>query len=262
MDLDLLYGVISILGILIGVAVVSIITPRILHEGSVLFNAFIALALGVMLGVASLHLLPEVFEAGETGSVAFLLSIFAFIVLYWFSHGHSHEHGEHSHTTTHVHSRPLFLGQFLHAITDGVAIALAFHLSSISGLVVALAIALHHIPMMSGIAERYRGHVSSHKLLWLTLGASSGMLVGVLGVEYLGELILPVYFYAVAAASFLFVALSDFVVHLSTERTRYAKLVFTLFALVGLGVGYVAEELMHASEGGEHHHGHDEEESH
>ncbi len=244
----MLYPSLAIISIVFLVSFFVGFLPKFFKENSLTFRFVIAVALGVMLGIASLHLLPEVYEAGEEGGVAFLVSLLFFVVLLWLTHSHEHgdTHDHHAHAP--VKLSTMFLGQAVHAVTDGVAITLAFATSNVAGMVVSLAIAVHHVPMMSGIAERYRKYFSSNKLILLSSLSSACMLLGMLLLQYLSIFIIPGVMMAIAAASFIFVALSDFVIHLNEDKKGLAKTIIIVGAILGSLIAYSAEEFVHKIE--------------
>ncbi len=252
MTYNLPTSVLAIFSVFIIVCLVALsvrAAPKFFKENSVVFKIFISIALGVMLGIASLHLLPDAFESNpELGGAAFLVSLLFFTVLLWLTHSHEHgdTHEHHSHNEIKLSS--MFLGQSIHAVTDGVAIALAWLSSPATGLVVSSAIAVHHIPMMSGVAERYRKHFSSTKLLCLTTLSSGSMIIGVLLVTFLSSVIVPSILMAIAAASFIFVALSDFVIHLNEDSNRKTKIIIIIGAIIGSLIAFGAEEVIHNTE--------------
>ena len=241
----MLYTSISILSIVILVSFFVCFLPKFFKENSLGFRFVIAVALGVMLGIASLHLLPEVYAGGEQGGFVFLISLLFFVLLLWLTHSHEHGDTHDHHGSGEVRLSTMFLGQGVHAVTDGVAITLAYMTGPVAGLVVSLAIAIHHIPMMSGVAERYRKHFSSNRLLLLASLSSACMFLGMFTVQYLSLFIVPSMMMAVAAASFIFVALSDFVIHLNEDKKGLAKTVIIIGALVGSLIAYSAEEFVH-----------------
>lgn len=223
--------------------------PKFLKENSIVIKIVISIALGVMLGIASLHLLPDAFEAdAHLASVTFLISLLFFTVLLWLTHSHEHGDTHEHHSHEQIKSSSMFLGQSIHAVTDGVAIALAWIASPATGLVVSSAIAVHHIPMMSGVAERYRKHFTGAKLLCLTVLSSAAMIIGVLLVTFLSSVIVPSILTAIAAASFIFVALSDFVIHLNEDGGKKTKMIIITGAIIGSLIAFGAETVIHKTE--------------
>jgi zinc transporter ZupT len=74
------------------------------------------------------------------------------------------------------------------------------------------------------------------------------MLLGMLLVQYLSIFIIPGVMMAIAAASFIFVALSDFVIHLNEDKKGLAKTIIIVGAILGSLTAYSAEEFVHKIE--------------
>ncbi|PHQ37116.1 ZIP family metal transporter [Rhodopirellula bahusiensis] len=136
---------------------------RMTHLRTQLLMSFVA---GLMLGIATLHLLPhsmhKISSASRTGGGVLVGVITMFILLRAFhtqvhGHGESHEHNhQHSHANSkHLSSKPLgwlgmLFGLGLHTLMDGVALAASIAAESqhspwlgLAGLGTFLAVALH-----------------------------------------------------------------------------------------------------------------------
>lgn len=109
---------------------------------------------GALVGVAFFDLLPEALEIGkESWSIQTILLIVAlgFVIytildrtVFTHSHGSYDEHHEHQHEHHHEHKGRFGAGSLsLHSFLDGVAIGIAFHVSSAVGFVVAAAVLAH-----------------------------------------------------------------------------------------------------------------------
>jgi len=174
----------------------------------------VSFAVGTLLGVALLDLLPESLESLEptTAFGTLLVSILAFFTfekfLIW-------RHCHHDHCDLHQSAAPLILvGDAFHNFIDGAVIAAATYISVPLGATTALAVAAHEIPQEVGdFAILLGAGYSRVKALWLNVlsgvSAVAGVLVAGLMVDRV-PLLLP-YFLPVAAASFLYVAMSDLI---------------------------------------------------
>jgi zinc and cadmium transporter len=112
----------------------------------VLCKYAVPFAAGVLISVSLLHLIPEAVHAtGESVYVVVLASfIFAFFFEQFFAHLHHHEDKKHTMTKSSV---PLVIfGDTIHNFIDGVAIAAAYLVNPMAGLVVAIATFLHEAP--------------------------------------------------------------------------------------------------------------------
>lgn len=105
---------------------------------------------GVLLGVVTFEVLPEIFELAERQKVAATGAMVALVVGFLFFHAaekfvllhHAHESGyaEHRHPHVGVFSALALIG---HSLLDGVGIGLAFQASTAVGISVAIAVIAH-----------------------------------------------------------------------------------------------------------------------
>jgi zinc and cadmium transporter len=112
----------------------------------VLCKYAVPFAAGVLISVTLLHLIPEaVHEVGENAYLIVLISfLFSFFFEEFFARLHHHEDKKH---TLKKSAIPLVLfGDTVHNFIDGVAIAAAYIIDPIAGLVVAIATFLHETP--------------------------------------------------------------------------------------------------------------------
>ncbi|HZV91849.1 MAG TPA: ZIP family metal transporter [Caldimonas sp.] len=105
---------------------------------------------GVLLGVVSFEVLPEVFELAHAHSLDTMRPMVALVVGFLFFHSlekfvlihHAHEedYAQHRHPQVGVLSATALVG---HSLLDGVAIGLAFQASQVVGITVAVAVIAH-----------------------------------------------------------------------------------------------------------------------
>ena len=212
----------------------------------------VSFAIGALLGAALLGLLPHALE--DVGGrdfhgimAAVLLGLFAFFVLeklvLW-RHCH-HEHCEIHQPDPHghVHSAAgtlILIGDGLHNFIDGVLIGAAFLTDIHLGVVTALAVAAHEIPQEVGdfAVLLHSGFSTSRAFVFNLLSSLATLLGGALAWYGLAGLqpVLP-YVLAVAAASFIYVAVADLIPGLHRRAEFSATL--TQMALIGTGVGVI-----------------------
>lgn len=107
---------------------------------------------GALLAAAFFDLLPEAFELGNTSDLLIwtLGGFLAFFLLErsasWFHHHHEHRIGAHNHTRNIL----VMVGDLLHNVIDGIAIAAAFLVNPVSGVITTLAVSAHEIPKELG----------------------------------------------------------------------------------------------------------------
>jgi zinc and cadmium transporter len=221
----------------------------------------ISFAIGALLAVAFWGLIPEAFSAVkpeqfQSLSGAILAGILGFFVLekllIWrhchsgnceahgdedeHSHGHGHGHS-HSHGMAKSAGVLIVLGDGIHNFVDGVLIAAAFLTDAHLGIVTSLAVAAHEIPQEVGdfAILLHSGYSKSKALLYNIFASLATVLGGVLayfGLEGLHDS-LP-YFLALAASSFIYIAVADLIpsLHKKTDmRTSLQQI-----ALIAMGV--------------------------
>jgi zinc and cadmium transporter len=174
----------------------------------------VSYAVGTLLGVALLDVLPEALKSLKPTPVfgALLGGILAFFILEKLVLWH---HCHDDHCESHMAAAPLILiGHSVHNLIDGAVIAAATSVSIPLGVTTALAVAAHEIPQEVGdFAILLHAGYSRMKALWLNVlsgtSAVGGVLLAYLAIDRLPH-ILP-YFLPVAAASFLYIAMSDLI---------------------------------------------------
>lgn len=179
---------------------------------------WVAFAAGVMLAAALLNLLPEAFElASDQPKALFgtlLAGLLAFFVLeraaLW-RHAHA-DAGAHLHETRAGTPWVIVVGDGVHNFVDGVLIAAAFLADPWLGVTTAAVVVAHEIPQEVGDFVLLLQSGWSRRRALLANAASSLLAVagGVLGWWALdGAQALVPYALCVAAASFIYIALTD-----------------------------------------------------
>ncbi len=213
----------------------------------------ISYAVGALLGVSFIALLPHAFDSSHTEvsslhiSVTVLAGIFIFFILekmvLWRHHHHHHGDGEDEQLARHRQKSSgvlILLGDSIHNGVDGILIAAAFLTDFDLGVLTALAVATHEIPQELGdFAILLAGGMNRSKALVLNLLVSLttvvGAVVGYFALE-MSHSLLP-YLLALAAASFIYIAVADLLPNLN----RKIKIVDTLsqLGLMGSGVATI-----------------------
>jgi zinc and cadmium transporter len=133
---------------------------------------------------------------------------------------------------------PVLVGDAFHNFVDGAVIAAAVMTSVPLGVSTALAVAAHEIPQEIGdVAILLHAGYSRGRALMLNLlsaGASAVGAIAALLAFKVVPLILP-YFLALAAASFLYVAMADLIPGLHRGRTDAHSLRQILLIAAGVG---------------------------
>ena len=219
----------------------------------------ISFAIGALLAVAFWGLIPEAFseikpEQFQSLSGTILAGVLGFFVLekllIWRhchsgnceAHGdedeHEHDHGHsHSHGAAKSAGALIILGDGIHNFVDGVLIAAAFLTDAHLGIVTSLAVAAHEIPQEVGdfAILLHSGYSKSKALFYNMLASLTTVLGGVLayfGLEDLHDS-LP-YFLALAASSFIYIAVADLIPSLHKKTDMKTSL--QQIALIAMGV--------------------------
>ena len=231
----------SVLGSLGGVIVAS--SFLLLHETIRvrLVPWLISYAVGTLVGVALLALVPESLSALPARRAMLMMvgGILGFFLLekavIW---RHCHDDEE-----CHVHNTAaslVIVGDTFHTFVDGAVIAAAVLTSIPLGVTTALAVAAHEIPQEVGdVAILLRAGYSRMRAFTLNLLAGTGGILGAIAMVLASRLLphaLP-YVLAFAAGNFLYVAMADLIPDLhrgnAVGGTRQ-------FLLMGAGIVTIA----------------------
>ena len=236
-------GVLSVLAAgLLSFTVLSAVVPRM-----------VSYAVGAMLGAAFLHLLPQAFMQAASIEALFatiLAGLLAFFLLEKAALWRHHQHGDeqphvHSHS---AHKKPvaamIIIGDGFHNFVDGVLIASAFVTDPVLGVAAALALIAHEVPQEVGdFMVLLDCGLTRAKALALNL-ASSGMSVvgGIAGYFAFDDAHhLTPYVLALAAASFIYIAVADLIPGLHRAMDSHS----TAWQIVLIAAGIATTALPH-----------------
>lgn len=231
---------------------------------------------GALLAAVFLDLLKDGLEQAPADIVlmatllGMVMFFFAERFLHWFHHHRMHEHDEISDPTT----KPLIIiGDTVHNAMDGVAIAAAFLISPITGVITTIAVAAHEIPQEIGDFGLLlsKGMRRRNVLLVNILSAFATTVFAVVTYALGDSGVLPLGFLLGLSAGFLlYIAASDIIpdIHENAPRhkllDRQALLLLAGVLTVGLSVNlahkYIdvghTDEMSHSVEA-EHEHEHE-----
>jgi zinc and cadmium transporter len=200
----------------------------------------VSYAVGALLGVALLELLPQALAALDSRRVfgTLLVGILGFFVLeklaLW-RHCHTHD------CEVHVSTAPLvLLGDAAHNFLDGAVIGAAVITSIPLAVSTAIAVLAHEIPHEIGdfAILLHSGYTRRRALLFNAGSALTGVIGAVIAVLFLeGMPRLEPYVLAFATSSFLYVAMSDLIPDL--HRGTFDDNPLRQVMLVAAGVGTV-----------------------
>ncbi len=200
----------------------------------------VSYAVGTLLGVALLVLLPEALaHLSPKMALGWLLGgimlFFLLEKLVLWRHCHTHDCEAHG-----MAAPMVVIGDAFHNFLDGVIIGTAVRTSVPLGVSTALAVATHEIPQELGdMAILLHAGYSRRKALLLNLmsglSAVGGALVAVFALEWVPRV--NEYVLSVAAAGFLYIAMADLIPDL--HRGRIDATTFRQLALAAAGIGTV-----------------------
>jgi zinc and cadmium transporter len=214
-----------------------------------LIDKLVPVSAGLLLATATTDLLPEAFNSEADPStmgwviLAGILGFFLLEKLALIHHTHHHEGDPHLHRHGHdAHEAgrggvPILVGDAFHNFADGVVIASAFLADTQLGLIASLAVMAHEIPQEVGnfMILLNAGFTRRRAFAFNLISGLSAVVGGVVAYFVLDTMqgLLP-YVLAIAAASFIYIALSD----LLPEMMRRSSLAKSLpeVGLVLLGV--------------------------
>jgi zinc and cadmium transporter len=210
-----------------------------------LLPILVSYATGTLLGAAFLSLLPHALESLSPAAVGWtalggVLGFFALEKLVILRHCHERDCDLHR-----AAGVLLLIGDAFHNFVDGVVMAAGFLTSPAVGLSTAVAAVSHEVPQEVGdFAILVHSGMTRRRALALNLLSSAATLPGaLLGYFLLDRMMQGVpYLLAVAAASFLYIAMADLVPHLQRERKGWSQI---LAVAAGVLTIVAAERLHH-----------------
>ncbi len=224
----------------------------------------VSFAIGALLGAAFLGLLPHALSSPNitdphdiTSTVLIgLLTFFVLEKLVIWRHCHHVEcevHGSDEHQHSHEQKQApagtlVLIGDAVHNFVDGVLIAAAFLTDIHLGIVTALAVAAHEIPQEVGdfAILLQSGFSRSKALLFNILSSLTTVIGGLLAYYSLStvEQYLP-YVLAIAASSFIYVAVADLIPGLHKQTAVSESLKQITLICTGVFVVYLSHSMLH-----------------
>lgn len=239
----------------ISLALAALLSFRLLAN---LIDRLVHVSIGLLLATALVHILPEALAAGlapRSAGWTLLLGILGLFVLEKMTlihHTHHHEGDTHGHGHGHDARQagrgayPILIADAFHNFTDGVVIAAAFLADVRAGVIAALAVMAHEIPHEIGdfMILLNAGFSRRRSFVFMVLSGCSAVLGGVCGYFVLAaaQALLP-YALALAAASFVYIALSDLLPELMRRSSLRQSLPEVGFVLAGVAVALVAARI-------------------
>jgi len=226
---------------------------------NLLLPHLVSFATGALLGAAFLGLLPHAMEAvgGEDTHVipmAVLLGLLGFfllekLVLWRHCHeDHCEVHAPDSGARRHSTGTLILIGDGLHNFLDGILIAGAFLTDIHLGVVTSLAVAAHEIPQEVGdfAVLLHSGFNRGKAFFYNVLSSLTTVIGGLLAYLALQDLqhLLP-YVLAVAASSFIYIAVADLIPTLHQRVEGRAAVQQICLIAIGVLVIFAAHSTLH-----------------
>jgi zinc and cadmium transporter len=248
----------NVLSTVVSIALAAALSFRLLAS---LVDKLVCVSAGLLLTVAMTHLLPESFHSDADPAtlgwvlLAAVLGFFLLEKMALIHHTHHHEGDAHRHDHGHdAHEArrgglPILVGDAFHNFADGVVIAAAFLLDPAAGVLATLAVLAHEIPHEVGdfMILLNAGFTKRRAFVFQLLSGASAVVGGVVGYFVLdsAQSLLP-YALAIAAASFIYIALSDLLPEMMRRQSLARSLPEVGLVLVGVAIAAVVMGAVHA----------------
>jgi zinc and cadmium transporter len=248
----------NLLSTLLSIALAAFLSFRLLGG---LIDKLVCVSAGLLLTVAFTHLLPESFHSEADPFVlgwVLLGAVLGFFLLEkaaLIHHTHHHEGDAHQHHhghDTHEAGRggwPILIGDAFHNFADGMVIAAAFLLDWKAGVLATFAVMAHEIPHEVGdfMILLNAGFTKRKAFVFQLISGSCAVLGGIVGyfVLDMSTALLP-YALMVAAASFIYIALSDLLPEMMRRRSLAQSLPEVALIFVGVAIAGVMMSALHS----------------
>ena len=239
----------SLLGSVGGVLVASsllLFTDRVRTQ---LVPWLVSYAVGALLAVAFLLLLPEALQSLPASQVfaTLLAGIIAFFLLEkWVVLHHFHHHAEDGHSHDHATATLVIIGDAFHNFIDGATVCAALLSSVPLGVNTAIAVAAHEIPQEVGdVAILLAAGYSRKRALLLNVVSGLSGIAGAIVAYVAVELVPSVrpFLLAFSSASLMYIAMSDLIPDLHRGQSDRSALRQVLLMAAGIATVLLFEGL-------------------
>lgn len=253
----------SLLGGVLSVIMASVFLLLSENVRTRLVPHLVSFAIGSLLGAAFLGLLPHALAGKGVDDfhvlfLTVLLGLLGFFLLekmvlwrhchseHCEAHGHDHDHAQEENNK--ATGMMVLLGDAMHNFVDGVLITAAFLTDIHLGIVTALAIAAHEIPQEVGdfVVLLHSGFSRAKALFYNVLSSMTTVVGALLAYVWLDgmEETLP-YVLAVAASSFIYIAVADLIPGLHKRAEASATIQQLVLIASGVVVIYLTHSTLH-----------------
>jgi zinc and cadmium transporter len=218
----------------IGLFTLSLNTARLGR----LASALVSFAVGVLLGDAFIHLLPETF-AGRSSTLGSSLLVLGGVLLFFaveklLRHGHGPLHAHPPVVAMNL------IGDAIHNFIDGALIGASYLVSPTLGVSTTAAVLLHELPQELGdFGILVHNGLTVRKAALLNLASASLAILGAVVVLLAGSRIgaaVPQLLVPIAAGAFVYIATATLIPELQLDRSLGALLAQATLILAGIAV--------------------------
>jgi zinc and cadmium transporter len=224
-----------------------------------MLSPMVSFAIGALLGAAFLAILPHAFEVPGVDAHSVTLTVLCGILIFFllekmviWRHCHTEDCEAHVPDMDKVRNAAtgnlILIGDGIHNMVDGVLIAAAFLTDVHLGVVTSIAVIAHEIPQELGdFAVLLHSGFSRGKALLYNMLTSLTTVIGGVVAFYslsLANRIVP-YVLAVAASSFIYIAVADLIPGLHKRTELSATLQQIVLIALGVAVISVAHAMLH-----------------
>jgi len=224
-----------------------------------MLSPMVSFAIGALLGAAFLAILPHAFEVPGVDAHSVTLTVLCGILVFFllekmviWRHCHTEDCEAHVPDMDKVRNAAtgnlILIGDGIHNMVDGVLIAAAFLTDVHLGVVTSIAVIAHEIPQELGdFAVLLHSGFSRGKALVYNMLTSLTTVIGGVVAFYslsLANRIVP-YVLAVAASSFIYIAVADLIPGLHKRTELSATMQQIVLIALGVTVISVAHAMLH-----------------
>jgi zinc and cadmium transporter len=224
-----------------------------------MLSPMVSFAIGALLGAAFLAILPHAFEVPGVDAHSVTLTVLCGILIFFllekmviWRHCHTEDCEAHVPDMDKVRNAAtgnlILIGDGIHNMVDGVLIAAAFLTDVHLGVVTSIAVIAHEIPQELGdFAVLLHSGFSRGKALVYNMLTSLTTVIGGVVAFYslsLANRIVP-YVLAVAASSFIYIAVADLIPGLHKRTELSATVQQIVLIALGVTVISVAHAMLH-----------------
>lgn len=209
-------------------------------------------AAGALLGAVFFELFPEGVHQSEEniGMLNFFLFVLGGIVVFYLLERVLHWQHNHDQESVKEPVVPMIIiGDTIHNLVDGIAIASAFLVSIPLGIITAFVVGAHELPQEIGdFGVLLKKGLKRRIVLLVNLLSALVSLAGAVLTFYIGSAFteLSVILIAISAGFFLYISLSNLIPEIHHENRRGFALGETAALILGILITYVAITSLHS----------------